>query len=225
MTNQRPRLAVLIDAENIAHHRAARVFDLIAPRGEAPIRRIYGDLAGSAKSWEEAVPPHALEVRHCVAPATGKNGADIALTIEAMDLLRDGGMDGFCIVSSDGDFAELARRIRRDGLKVYGLGCAKTAQGYRESCTEFFCLDPAPAVAAATPHAALPKIRKALAACPERDGWYHLGEFGQFAIVEKLVPVVYGAASLSKLLKATGQYTFRGANHFKPTTLRAVAGG
>jgi len=227
MTDQRPSLAVLIDAENIAHHRAAQVFDLIAPLGEVRIRRIYGDFAGQAASWTDAAARHALEARHCFAPARGKNGADILLAIDATDLLRDGAVDGFCIVSSDGDFAELARRIRSCGRAAFGLGCANTAQRYRDVCTKFFCLDPAATVAAAVPHAALEeKIRKALAACPMREGWYQLCEFGNYAKAEKLVPNNHGAASLGKLLKATGKFAFKDGQHFRPATqLQLVARG
>ena len=39
-----------------------------------------------------------------------------------MDLLYSGRFDGFCIVSSDSDFARLAARIRESGLAVYGFG-------------------------------------------------------------------------------------------------------
>jgi hypothetical protein len=227
LSGQRPRLAVLIDAENISHRLAAQVFDLVAPLGEAPIRRIYGDFKGSADSWTEAAARHALEARHCFAPARGKNGADIALTVDAMDLLRDGAMDGICIVSSDGDFAALARRIRNEERSAFGLGCSTTPHGFRASCTQFFCLNPVPAVAAMDPRAALEeKIRKVLAGCPMRAGWYHLGEFGTCAKAEKLVPTDHGAASLSKLLKATGKFTFRDAQNFRPATqLQLVAGG
>lgn len=221
------RLAVLIDAENISHRLAARVFDLVAPLGAAPIRRIYGDFAGSAASWAEAAARHALEPRHCFTPARGKNGADIALTIDAVELLRDGRVDGFCIVSSDGDFAELARHIRRDGRVAFGLGCANSTQGYRDSCTKFYCLESAPKVTAVAHNAALPKIRKALEACQEREGWYNLCEFGKKAKAEKLVPKNYGSTTLGKLLRETGQFTFKDdGQHFRRVPqLRAVAGG
>ncbi len=43
---------------------------------------------------------------------TKKNASDIALVIDAMDLLHSGRFDGFCLVSSDSDFTRLASRLR-----------------------------------------------------------------------------------------------------------------
>ncbi|RZL78487.1 MAG: NYN domain-containing protein, partial [Sphingomonas sp.] len=37
---------------------------------------------------------------------------DIALVIDAMSILHSGRFDGFCLVSSDGDFTRLAVSIR-----------------------------------------------------------------------------------------------------------------
>jgi uncharacterized LabA/DUF88 family protein len=57
---------------------------------------------------------------------SGKNASDSALIIDAMDLLYTRRFDGFCLVSSDSDFTGLARRIREEGLVVYGFGEQKT---------------------------------------------------------------------------------------------------
>jgi uncharacterized protein (TIGR00288 family) len=174
------RLALLIDAENVSHNLAGRIFDLVMPLGNVQVRRIYGDFKGQAASWDEAARRHALDARHCFSPATGKNGSDIRLALDAMELVNAGGIDAVCVVSSDGDFAVLAQKVREAGRLVYGIGRTSTTKGYRESCDEFFCLDDAAAVVATTPtpHAALPLIRQALAKCTSRDGWYHLGAFG-----------------------------------------------
>jgi hypothetical protein len=60
------------------------------------------------------------------------------MTIDAMDLLYRGHVDGFGIMSSDSDFLPLAQRIREDGLEVYGFGTAKTPQSFQQACTRFF---------------------------------------------------------------------------------------
>lgn len=221
-----PRLAVLIDAENVSYKLADKVFELVAPLGAIRVRRMYGDFEGQAKSWKPAAARHALDARTCFEPTRGKNGSDMRLTIDAVDLLRDGETEGFCIVSSDGDFAELACRLRGDGRLAYGLGCKLTAQRYRDTCTQFFCLDPAPSVAAAsqrTPHAALPLIQEALAKCQSRDGWYHLGGFGIEAIRVGLVSKQHGAPTLGKLMRATGHFTFKDNHWFQRRPIRAVA--
>jgi len=68
---------------------------------------------------------------------TGKNASDIALVIDAMDLLHTGRFDGFCLVSSDSDFTRLASRIREQGINVYGFGEQKTPESFRQACHRF----------------------------------------------------------------------------------------
>ena len=62
----------------------------------------------------------------------------IVMSIDAMDLLYRGNVDGFGIMSSDSDFLPLAQRIREDGLPVYGFGTAKTPVSFQQACTRFF---------------------------------------------------------------------------------------
>ena len=70
--------------------------------------------------------------------AKGKSATDMRMTIDAMDLLYRGHVDGFGIMSSDSDFLPLAQRIREEGLPVYGFGTTKTPLGFRQACTRFF---------------------------------------------------------------------------------------
>jgi hypothetical protein len=80
-------------------------------------------------------------------------------------------------------------------------------------------------VAVAAPearHAALPLIWKALDKSTPRDGWYHLGAFGQEARRAGLLPKDHGASGLGELMRATGQFTFRDPEWFRPA-LRVVA--
>src|SRR4029078_7840667 len=71
------------------------------------------------------------------AHTVGKNASDIALVIDAMDLLHSGRFDGFCLVSSDSDFTRLAARIREQGIDVYGFGEQKTPESFRQACRRF----------------------------------------------------------------------------------------
>lgn len=89
-------------------------------------------------SWQEAILRHAIDPMQQFAYVKGKNATDIALVIEAMDLLHSGEYDGFCLVSSDSDFASLAVRIRKSGLKAYGFGKKEAVLSFRQACDEFF---------------------------------------------------------------------------------------
>jgi hypothetical protein len=71
----------------------------------------------------------------------GKNASDIGLIIDAMDILYTGDVQGFCIVSSDGDFNKLATRLREAGKVVIGMGEKKTPESFRVSCERFIFLE------------------------------------------------------------------------------------
>ena len=55
-------------------------------------------------TWAEILPKYAIDPYQQFSYTTGKNASDIALVIDAMDLLHSGRLDGFCLVSSDSDF-------------------------------------------------------------------------------------------------------------------------
>jgi hypothetical protein len=137
------RLAVLIDADNAPPQIAAALFEAVAKLGHASVRRIYGDFSGTRlKPWADSLAAHAIVPQQNFANIPGKNATDIALVIDAMDLLHTGRFDGFCLVSSDSDFTRLAARIREQGLDVYGFGEAHTPESFRQACKQFFPVEP-----------------------------------------------------------------------------------
>jgi hypothetical protein len=215
------RLAVLIDADNTSPRIAAGLFEEIAKIGEASVRRIYGDFSSTRlKSWAEILAKYSILPHQNFANTPGKNASDIALVIDAMDLLHSGRMDGFCLVSSDSDFTRLASRIREQGVDVYGFGEQKTPETFRHACQRFIYTEnllpeaPAPGreTAAAKslepPSAAIPLLRKAIAQMDDEDGWVHLGGVGQQLnkLFPDFDPRTFGAAKLSDLVRKTGGF-------------------
>src|SRR5436190_9794118 len=187
------RFAVLIDADNTSPKIAAGLFEEIAKFGEASVRRIYGDFSGTRlKSWAEILQKYAIDPYQQFAYTTGKNASDIALVIDAMDLLHSGRFDGFCLVSSDSDFTRLASRLREEGADVYGFGAHKTPESFRQACRRFIYTEnlvpEAPAATAAgeptsprkvqSADAAVPILNKAMAQMDTADGWVDLGVVG-----------------------------------------------
>ena len=134
----RARLAVLIDGENASPRHARAVFEAAGKMGEATVRRIYGDFSnGRLASWSAAIRSHSIVTCHQAAHVRGKNAADIALTVDAMDLMYRERLDGVCLMSSDSDFTRLAQRLREGGLEVHGFGESKTPQAFRSACHRF----------------------------------------------------------------------------------------
>lgn len=223
-----PRLAVLIDADNASSRIATRLFEEIARIGEASVRRIYGDFSGTRlRAWADVLSTHAIRAQQNFAYTTGKNASDIALVIDAMDLLHTGRFDGFCLVSSDSDFTGLAARIREQGIDVYGFGEQKTPESFRQACRRFIYTEnllpeaPAPdeperadlrpAATRLAPSAAVPLIRKAIAQLDDDGGWVALGPVGQrlAELASDFDPRTYGHAKLSDLVAKAGAFESR----------------
>ena len=129
------QMAVLIDADNTSARHAHAIFEEIVKQGESNVRRVYGDFLGTRLAgWNKQIQSLAILQHQQRSNTTGKNAADIALVIDAMDLMHKGKLDGFCLVSSDSDFTRLAQRLREDGLVVYGFGERKTPEAFRSAC-------------------------------------------------------------------------------------------
>lgn len=222
------RLAVLIDAENAAARIAEALFTEIATLGEASARRIYGDFSGpQMRGWTEVLARFAIQPQQFFANTKGKNAGDIALVIDAMDLLHSGRFDGFCLVSSDSDFTRLASRIREEGVDVYGFGEQKTPESFRQACTRFIYTEnltaptgdaaPAPATTAVVgrkPTEAAPLIKAVIADMDgDADGWVAVGGIG--SRLRNAYPDFdqrsYGHAKLSDLIRATGRFDIESA--------------
>ena len=219
---ERYRLAVLIDADNASARIADGLFEEVAKLGEASVRRIYGDFASSRlKSWSDILSKHAIIPQQNFAYTAGKNASDIALVIDAMDLMHSGRFDGFCLVSSDSDFTRLAARIREQGIDVYGFGEQKTPESFRQACRRFFFTEnllpeaPAPGHERAphkrslhSPSAAVPLLRKVIDQMEGDDGWVNLGEVGKR--INNLFPDfdsrTYGHGKLSDLVERSGSF-------------------
>ncbi|MGL4235088.1 NYN domain-containing protein [Tabrizicola sp.] len=136
------RLAVLIDADNIPARHIEAILDEIAGFGDASVRRVYGDWSSSALTqWKEKARSLGLVMHQQSANTKGKNASDIGLVIDAMDILHQGKVDGFVLVSSDSDFTRLASRIREDGLQVFGVGEEKTPESLRKVCNRFIFIE------------------------------------------------------------------------------------
>jgi len=202
------RLAVLIDADNAP---AAIVDDLlaeIAKLGTASVKRIYGDFtSGRLDKWNARILEHSIQQVQQPSFTTGKNASDIALVIDAMDLLHSKRFNGFCLVSSDSDFTRLAMRLREEGVTVYGFGEKKTPRAFVAACDKFIYTEilrpprkqAAPARRSSTEKAVarpaarpaqrfaqietspppIDVLRDAIESVVDESGWARLGRVGQ----------------------------------------------
>jgi hypothetical protein len=136
------KLAVLIDADNVPYSNIKGMLEEVAKYGTPTFKRIYGDWTKPTLSgWKTVLLENAITPIQQYSYTTGKNSSDSALIIDAMDILYTGGVDGFCIVSSDSDFTRLATRLREAGMKVIGIGEKKTPSPFIASCNKFIYIE------------------------------------------------------------------------------------
>ncbi|HEY6815705.1 MAG TPA: NYN domain-containing protein [Croceibacterium sp.] len=135
-------IALLIDADNASHTGIDPVLTVLAELGQVNIRRAYGNWAKPALSkWNQITHRYGLQPMQQFDLTKGKNATDMAMTIDAIDLLYRGKVDGFGIMSSDSDFTPLVTRLRQDGLVVYGFGSAKAPDAFKTACTRYIDVD------------------------------------------------------------------------------------
>ena len=234
------RLAVLVDADNVPAKWASAIFKEIAAYGDATVRRIYGDFASdSLGPWRKTLRDHALVAHHQPSYTRGKNSSDIALVIDAMDLLHSGRVDGFVLVSSDSDFTRLASRIREQGLNVIGIGEETTPESLRKACKRFIFLqnieeveppsesskkaakakEPTPKEPekpgrqTQPPSKVVPLVIEAMR--PVEEDWVAVSYIGGHLHTANpdFDPRTYGCAKLTDLLEKTGQFEVDRSGH------------
>lgn len=229
MAEPERRIALLIDADNAPAGKIDVVLAEVARHGAANVRRAYGNWKSPhLKGWEATLHEYAIRPIQQFAYSTGKNASDMAMVIDAMDLLYARNLDGFAIVSSDADFTPLVMRLLTDGVKVYGFGEKKTPAPFVNACSKFTYLEAllqptgeAPAPATRPRSAAelrgdtrlVQMLRSAVDSASGDDGWAHLGAVGhQISNQASFDSRNYGYRKLSDLIEASDLFEVKRAD-------------
>lgn len=155
------KLMLLIDADNVSADVVAQAVELLMERhGAIHVRRAYCTAESAQKNL-------ALFKRHSIRPmvnlSAGKNSTDIAMAVDALDLVLAERPARVVIVSSDSDFAPLVLRLREKGCRVEGIGqegkTGDETQAVYDAYTVLAHRKARPARAAKEPKA--PKVPKA----------------------------------------------------------------
>lgn len=207
--DHKPRVALLIDADNSPASKIDLILNELSTFGETNIRRAYGNWKkNELKGWEEVLHEHAIRPMQQFDYTKGKNASDMAMVIDALELLYTDRPDAFGIVSSDADFTPLVMHLRAKGAAVYGFGAQKTPEPFVNACSRFLFLDKLRPIAVAdtsggvhgdgkddgeavsmTPLRATPAqlkqdaklvmlLRNAVQAAADDEGWARVGAVG-----------------------------------------------
>ncbi|MEA4911812.1 MAG: NYN domain-containing protein [Oscillospiraceae bacterium] len=140
--NTLERIVVLIDADNTRFRKLELILQEISTRGRIVVKRAYGNWKkDNLKNWEEELKRLAIKPEQQFDYVTGKNATDMALVIDAIELLHSSIYDGFVLVSSDSDYTPLSIKLHESGVYVIGVGEHKTPVSFRNSCDEFVFLE------------------------------------------------------------------------------------
>lgn len=132
------RVAVLVDCDNVGPEVLEYALRVVAQFGRVVLRRGYGNHGTLASKWQDALVRLAFTPCLQYQYASGKNTADIALALDALEAMFDGRADTFCLVTSDSDFAYLCRKLRERGATVCIVGESKTPDALRNASDQFF---------------------------------------------------------------------------------------
>ncbi len=200
MSEQRLKIAVLIDLDNIAigvkqslnrNFDIGTVLEAIKERGEVVTKIAYGDWK-RAEDFSRAMTQHAVQmVQRNLTPGGDKNGADIALALDALEMaFTRNHINAFVIVGGDSDFIALVEKLKQYDKTVFIVGGrAFTSAILQKNCHEFIAYEnlvgiqggsrkasgKAPAAAAIPLDRSLPLIRRALKVLSDREVSPQLG--------------------------------------------------
>ena len=213
MDESTQKIALFIDADNAPANKFEEVLSEVAKYGVVTIRKAYGNWKKPAiKPWEDLLLEYAIQPIQQYDLTKGKNASDIALVIDAMDVMYTKNIDVMCFVSSDCDFTPMVTRALAEGKVVLGFGERKAPTAFVNACSKFLYLDQ-PSEQTSTQQRR-PKslksntklinlLRQAIEATEEENGWAALGPVGAHISNKTSFDTRnYGYKNLSSLIKA-----------------------
>ena len=220
MNESKQKIALFIDADNAPANKFEEVLSEVAKYGVVTIRKAYGNWKKSSlKSWEELLHEYAIQPIQQYDLTKGKNASDIALVIDAMDVMYTKDIDVMCFVSSDSDFTPMVTRALAEGKVVLGFGERKTPSPFVNACSKFLFLDQVHQ----TDNCIFTKtkniksdtklinlLRQAIEATEEENGWADLGPVGSHISNKTSFDTRnYGYKNLSSLIKAINLFELK----------------
>ncbi|WP_417512199.1 NYN domain-containing protein [Methylophaga sp.] len=224
MDELKQKIALFIDADNAPASKFEDVLSEVANYGVVTIRKAYGNWKSpTLKAWEDLLHEYAIQPIQQYDLTKGKNASDIALVIDAMDVMYTKQIDVMCFVSSDCDFTPMVTRALSEGKVVLGFGERKTPSAFVNACSKFLFLDEEKEK---TTTIVKPKniksdsklinlLRQAIEATEDEEGWAALGPVGSnISNKTSFDTRNYGFKNLSSLFKAIDLFELkRGPNN------------
>ncbi|WP_286762790.1 MULTISPECIES: NYN domain-containing protein [Rhodopirellula] len=237
MPNASPEgsIALLIDADNAPSSKIDFIISELATYGVVNIRKAYGNWTKRGlEGWINVLHEYAIAPTQCFDLIKGKNATDMALLIDAMDILYTRQVNTFGLVSSDCDFTPLVCRLREDGKQVIGFGRQNSPAPFVLACSHFIYLDEEhndktppkrrreSSVSSLQQNTKLMNtLRTAVKEAADDDGWAALGPVG--AHISNQGPFshrTYGFPKLSDMFEAIDLFELQKDRQAGPGSVR-----
>lgn len=137
------RVAVFVDAENVAQWVKSGGIDTLledlSSIGPVVVRKAYARWTNENMLPHQAtLNRHGFELIHTFHPASGKNSADIQITVDVMEYASREDLACITLATGDSDFSPLFRRLREMGKQVIGVGPRSAlSESVKSSCSRF----------------------------------------------------------------------------------------
>lgn len=227
------RIALLIDADNSPASKIEAILGELSKYGTINVRRAYGNWKkAELKAWEEQLHEFAIRPMQQFDYSRGKNASDMAMVIDAMELLYTDQPHAFAIVSSDADFTPLVMHLKSKGAAVFGFGQKKSPEPFQRACSTFLfvenlgnesaqlksseaaqaiaiasetdTLQPVPSAKLRMDTRLVKLLRSAVQSAANEDGWAMLGTVGNHISNQaSFDPRNYGYDRLGEIFEAT----------------------
>lgn len=211
------RCAMLIDGDNVPPRITGALVHYASGLGRVEVVDVFANFSSTTSTgWAAQMREHGMTGFQHYRTSLGKNAADTALIVKAMDLLHTCDIDDYVLASSDSDFAALAHRLRRAGASVHGIGSSDSAVALRQSCTTFLTFSEvselaisstahvAPGFGSRPPRDAEDRLLLALVRLGGARGWVGFTELGEELkrSMPSFDPRLYSRRTLTELCTA-----------------------
>jgi uncharacterized LabA/DUF88 family protein len=152
LADTRLKIAVFIDFDNIeigvkstlgAQFDVGVVLEALKERGDVVSKIAYGDWT-RAGDYSRSLTQHATKlVQRNLTPGGDKNGADINLALDALEMaFTHGHINAYVIVGGDSDFITLVEKLKQYDKQIFVVGGrAFTSMVMQRNCHEFIAYE------------------------------------------------------------------------------------
>jgi len=142
------KIAVFVDVENLTHwvkHSGPDdLLNELKAKGTTIVRKAYGNWSQpSISSLQVSLDRLGFDLVHSFHPISGKNSADIQLTIDVIECaINRPDIDCFILATGDSDFSSLFRKLRSMGKELIGIGPkSPLSKSVESSCSRYIFTD------------------------------------------------------------------------------------